>query len=97
MEAFRIRIKDGRTIAGIAYNHSRIDILPGEYEAHFAEITVRIGGAERKELALTVMDVHPDPTAPDKSLTIMSSEFPHDLDGFPNTSRTSSIEVLERL
>ncbi|VEB42967.1 Uncharacterised protein [Chromobacterium violaceum] len=97
MEAFLIRIKDGRTIAGYARNHSHLTISPGKYEARWGEITIRIDGAERKELALTVMNVNPDSSAPDKSLTIMSSEYPYDLDGFPNTSRTSAIEVLERL
>ncbi|MBM2883924.1 hypothetical protein JFK97_05930 [Chromobacterium phragmitis] len=97
MAAFRIRIKDGRTIGGYSYDHAKRNIRPGVYEARWGEISVSIDGSSSMESALTVLGAIAGQDAHHGTLTIFAREYTLDLDGFPNVSGTSSIEVLERL
>ncbi|MGC0154833.1 hypothetical protein ACPRNU_20440 [Chromobacterium vaccinii] len=97
MGNFRIRIKDGRTIGGYASDLTRINVTPGEYEARWGEATVRDGGDQRIELALTVLNAIPAVGTRQSFLNISSTEYLHDLENFPNINGTSSIEVLGRI
>lgn len=97
MKDYQIRIKDGATIAGYAHNHARVSIVPGVYESQWAEINITIGGDVRRDQGLIIFDALNDPSAHDKSITVLSSEYPGDLEGFPDIDTASSIEVLDSM
>ncbi|WP_157636123.1 hypothetical protein [Burkholderia ubonensis] len=84
----RVRVKDGRVIAGYTHDGARRRVMPGDYEARW--ISIARGQDPTLRAALRVFGA--DNRGGD--LDVLREEYVDDLDDFPNLSDESKFEIL---
>lgn len=88
MTRCRVRVRDGRVIAGYAHDGARLRVMPGEYEAQW--ISSARGQDPTFHAALRIIDA--DTRGGD--LDVFRAEYADDLQDFPNLPEDSKFEVL---
>lgn len=88
MTRCRVRVRDGRVIAGYAHDGARLRVMPGEYEAQW--ISIARGQDPTFHAALRIIDA--DTCGGD--LDVFRTEYADDLQDFPNLPEDSKLEVL---
>ena len=88
MTRCRVRVRDGRVIAGYAHDGARLRVMPGEYEAQW--ISIARGQDPTFHAALRIIDA--DTRGGD--LDVFRKEYADDLQDFPNLPEDSKFEVL---
>jgi len=88
MTRCRVRVRDGRVIAGYAHDGARLRVMPGEYEAQW--ISIARGQDPTFHAALRIKDAN----ARGGDLDVFRTEYADDLQDFPNLPEDSKLEVL---
>ncbi|MGQ5524136.1 hypothetical protein ACUHMQ_12850 [Chitinimonas sp. PSY-7] len=91
METYKIRVKDGRIIAGYAIDRdsARLQIMPGVYMATWQGIAFQQNPTQRTALRLTGADSRGG------DLLVLKEEFLEEFADFPNLAPTSMFEVIK--
>jgi hypothetical protein len=88
MEIYRIRVLDGRPIAGYSQTGERLQIMPGDYDVTWISIARDKGPSPHGVLRVKDADNRGG------DLDVICDEFLDDLGGFPELGSESKFQLI---